>query len=68
MSTYATRQTVKDQTSHEAGDEFSMAAIANPLEEHRQALATDFKASISTLEAKLDHEAPQSPFTRTTLR
>lgn len=60
MSTYATRQTVKDQgakgsPSHEAGDEFSMAAIANLLEEHRQALSADFKTSISTLETKLDH-------------
>lgn len=60
MSTYATRQTVKDQgakvsPSHEGGDEFSMAAIANLLEKHRQALATNLKVSISTLEAKLDH-------------
>ena len=60
MLTYATRQTVKDNRakvspSQEAGDEFSMAAIANLLEEHRQALSTDFKASISTLKAKPDH-------------
>ena len=60
MSTYATRQTVKDQgakvsPAYEASDEFSMAAIANLLEEHRQALSADFKASISILETKLDH-------------
>lgn len=60
MSTYATRQTMKDQDakvnpSHEAGDEFSMVAIANLLEEHRQVLSADVKTFISTLEAKLDH-------------
>lgn len=59
MSTY-TRQNVKDQgatvgPAHEAGDEFSTAAIANLLEEHHQALSADFKTSISTLKAKLDH-------------
>ena len=60
MSTYATRYNVKEQgakvsPAHEASDEFSRAAIANLLEEHRQALSADFKASISTLETKLDH-------------
>lgn len=59
MSTYTTRRNVKDQgakvsPAHEASDEFSMAAIASLLEEHRQALSADFKTSISTLETKLD--------------
>lgn len=48
-------QGAKVSPSHEAGDKFSKVAIANLLEEHRQALSADFKASISTLEAKLDH-------------
>ena len=59
MSTHGTRKNVKDHGSktshaHETSEELSMAAIANLLEEHRQALAADFKTSISTLESKLD--------------
>lgn len=48
-------QDAKVNPSHEAGDEFSMVAIANLLEEHRQVLSADVKTFISTLEAKLDH-------------
>ncbi len=56
MSTYSTRQAVKDQgaKANEADNEVSMAAIASLLEEHRQAPSADFKTFISTLEAKLD--------------
>ncbi|KAG7524860.1 hypothetical protein JOB18_018055 [Solea senegalensis] len=54
------RKGTRDQSTKpnppSGGDgELNMSAIASLLEEHRQALATDLKKNISTLEAKLDH-------------
>lgn len=60
MSTYPTRQNVKEHGAKasassigEARGELNMSAIATLLEEHRQALSAEFKATFSTLEAGL---------------
>lgn len=60
MTARTTRQGKVDQyyktdPPEEISSEFNMATIASLLEEHRKALSADFKTTISTLEAKLDH-------------
>lgn len=43
------------QQKRDDQNQLSTATIANLLEDHQKALSADFRASISTLKAKLDH-------------
>ncbi|KAI4830209.1 hypothetical protein KUCAC02_001859 [Chaenocephalus aceratus] len=56
MAAKQQRSGKKEQSSVPAanGGDFNMTALANQLEQHRNAISADFKATISTLEAKLD--------------
>ena len=54
MPNTAERNRVKTDLPEPAGSDPNMATIASLLEKHRNALSTDFKTTISSLEAKLD--------------
>ncbi|KAI4827974.1 hypothetical protein KUCAC02_031331 [Chaenocephalus aceratus] len=56
MASKQQRSGKKEQSTVPAanGGDFNMAALANQLEQHRNAISADFKATISALEAKLD--------------
>lgn len=57
MAAKSTKQSKKDQKAEACGDDgkdINMAAITSLLEEHRAALSTEFKTTVSTLDVKLD--------------